>query len=259
MELLAKLLFLLSVGAGLQFTCYQSEVYGGLYGLCPLVNWRAARIVNETEISEDKVLPVLPYTDNRNLVLEWYDKVSNNSDLTSSCSTALLHLSCAVHFPYCPAPYEHVSYWPPCRNECLSVKRVCGSTVQLDCDQYEENELLCYRSVSVSEQRILYSESDRFLVFLYGAFALLYLFLFIFYGQSLLKVRNVVSSQLLVALSLLVNMVSPLALSHSSSSTWSPACRVPFSLAASESSAPAGATVSFSSASSHSSSAPGHC
>lgn len=69
MELLAKLLFLLSVGAGLQFTCYQSEVYGGLYGLCPLVNWRAARIVNETEISEDKVLPVLPYTDNRNLVL----------------------------------------------------------------------------------------------------------------------------------------------------------------------------------------------
>ena len=69
MELLAKLLFLLSVGAGLQFTCYQSEVYGGLYGLCPLVNWRAARIVNETDISEDKVLPVLPYTDNRNLVL----------------------------------------------------------------------------------------------------------------------------------------------------------------------------------------------
>ena len=69
MELLVKVLLLLSIGAGLQFTCYQSEVYGGLYGLCPLVNWRAARIVNETEITEDEVLPVLPYTENRNLVL----------------------------------------------------------------------------------------------------------------------------------------------------------------------------------------------
>lgn len=49
----------------------------------------------------------------------------------------------------CFDSWEDVSYWPPCRNECLYAKRACGSTIQLDCDQYEENELLCYRAVSV--------------------------------------------------------------------------------------------------------------
>ena len=69
MKLLVALLFLLFLAEGLQFTCYQSEVAGGLYGLCPLVDWRAARIVNSSEITEDAVLPVLPYTENRNLLL----------------------------------------------------------------------------------------------------------------------------------------------------------------------------------------------